>query len=167
MAFRCFLLLFLPLSLFGQDIAPEGSEIDFVFLERNVDGSIDDMRSASQIDLQDFTQSEIRGSVAVNTLDTDNFIRDGHLMWEKYFNEDDYPRISFYSTTIERKKDNTYLIEGMLSMKGTTSPITITASLMEDSISAETTTNITNWGIQIEDEISKNKVKVNFEWVMN
>lgn len=74
-------------------IDTESSSISFVFLSKDVDGTIGGIESASRIDLQDPTRSVIKGSVAVNTLDTDNFLRDGHLKWEKYFDEDEHPRI--------------------------------------------------------------------------
>jgi polyisoprenoid-binding protein YceI len=141
-------------------INAEKSEVTFTFKSRDLNGTIGGIRSQSSIDLNQLENSKIKGSVSVQSLDTGNFLRDGHLMWEKYFNEDDYPRINFESTTISANPDGSYTVQGQLSIKGIEKPVTFQAKRVEKNIKVTGSIYISDWGITIEDKRSENEVAV-------
>ncbi len=69
-----------------KQIDTENSTVEFIFTDKNVNGTIGDIQSQSTLNWEEPEKSVLKGSVAVTTLKTRNFLRDGHLMWEKYFN---------------------------------------------------------------------------------
>lgn len=144
----------------NQHIDTSASRVNFTFINKNVKGTIGDLQSASEIDLNDFTTSTIKGSVGVTTLDTDNFLRDGHLMWSKYFNRKKYPRIHFNSTKIEKTAASKYKVTGELTLKGTTKTETFIAEIEKSKISITGTINIVDYDIRIQKEKKENEVTI-------
>jgi polyisoprenoid-binding protein YceI len=76
------------------------------------------------------------GQVAAATLkietasvNTDNERRDGHLRSADFFAADSFPEISFVSSRVTKQAGTTYRVEGMLTMRGVTKPVTLTAEL--------------------------------------
>jgi polyisoprenoid-binding protein YceI len=68
-----------------------------------------------------------RGSVRVPSIVTGDQTRDEHLLGPNYFDVDEHPDISFSSTTIEQRDEDTLLIQGDISIKGVTRPIELLA----------------------------------------
>lgn len=154
-------LLFLCTSLYccGQ-INTTASKITFTFESKNVTGSISGIQSESEIDFSQFENSKIKGSVSVSSLKTGNFLRDGHLMWEKYFNRSDYPRIYFESTSITANSDASYSILGNLNIKGISKPVTFTAMKTGNRIKITGSIYSSDWDIRIDKERKNNKVTI-------
>ncbi|PRP66330.1 YceI family protein [Nonlabens agnitus] len=157
--------LVLILFLFGMtQISPkintEKSTVTFTFKSRDLNGTIGDIQSQSSIDLSQLQNSKIKGSVSVQSLDTGNFLRDGHLMWKKYFNEDDYPRINFESTSISNQPDGSFAVEGNLSIKGIEKPVKFQATRTGNNIKVYGSIYTSDWDINIEDDRSENEVAV-------
>jgi len=70
------------------------------------------------------------GSVSVTVMaesvDTNNENRDNHLRNPDFFNAKQFPEITFESTSVKSTGDDTYEVEGELTMLGTTKPVTAT-----------------------------------------
>jgi polyisoprenoid-binding protein YceI len=141
------------------EIDLEKAEISFLFVDKDVDGTIGGLQSESKIDTDNLEKSVLKGSAAVNTLDTDNFLRDGHLMWKKYFHEDKYPRIEFESTSITRQ-GNGYVIKANLKIKGIMQEESFTATRTGDKIKINGSINTADYGIEIKNDYQENKLKV-------
>jgi polyisoprenoid-binding protein YceI len=143
-----------------KKINTDGSSVTFTFVDKDVTGSISDIESQSVIDINQLENSVLKGSVGITTLKTGNFLRDGHLMWEKYFNRDDYPRIYFKSTTVKKQSSTIYRVQGILTMKGIDKEITLTATKSEDTITLKSTIYTSDWDVSISKERVKNKLNL-------
>jgi polyisoprenoid-binding protein YceI len=154
-------LLLLCTSVLGMSqINTKDSKISFTFESKDVTGSIGGIQSQSEIDLSQLENSKIKGSVSVSSLETGNFLRDGHLMWEKYFNRSDYPRIYFESTAITAKGNASYTILGNLNIKGISKPVTFTAVKTGGLIKISGTIYTSDWDITIDKERKNNKLTI-------
>ena len=69
------------------------------------------------------------GTVKVDSIDTSDENRDGHLKSADFFDVENYPDITFQSTGFEAIDEDTYEITGDLTLHGVTKPITLKAEL--------------------------------------
>ena len=90
------------------------SEVEGNF--RVYDGSI----SASK---EDFTDADIQFSVDVNSINTDNNSRDEHLKGDDFFNAATFPKMTFKSTSFKKTGDKQYVLEGNLTIRDVTKPV--------------------------------------------
>ncbi|WP_350285771.1 YceI family protein [uncultured Croceitalea sp.] len=154
------------LSLTAQNKAIKSAEVTFEFVAKGVDGTIAGFTSASTIDFDNLQNSVFKGAVAVETLDTDNGLRNWSLKGRKYFNEDSYPKISFESTTITQK-DDTYKVQGTLTLKGTKKPLTITFTKNGNTLVGKASLYTSDFGINIKKKREDNLVKITFRFVLS
>jgi polyisoprenoid-binding protein YceI len=70
----------------------------------------------------------LRGTVDVSTVDVSEPNLNGHLLAPDFFDVERYPQISFRSTAI-RLDGETLDIDGELTIKGVTEPVTISGTL--------------------------------------
>ncbi|MDX1315404.1 MAG: YceI family protein [Eudoraea sp.] len=138
-------------------------EISFIFEYKGVSGTIGDFHSTSEVNLEDLEDSYFEGSVSVSSLKTGNFLRDWALKGRKYFNEDEFPRIEFRSTTVIRK-DEGFLVEGQLSMKGNTTPLQIDFIRTEKGLTGKAVLYTSDYGISIKKDREENKVHIHLEF---
>jgi polyisoprenoid-binding protein YceI len=80
------------------------------------------------------TPDPLRSSVAVTidatSIDTTNAMRDDHIRSGDFFDVENHPTISFASTAV-RYEDGEYFIDGDLTIRGTTKPITLAVETPE------------------------------------
>jgi len=69
------------------------------------------------------------GSAKVDSIDTGEGDRDGHLKSPDFFDAGTYPEITFQSTSITAVDEETWAITGDLTMHGVTKPITLQAEV--------------------------------------
>jgi polyisoprenoid-binding protein YceI len=82
---------------------------------------------SSKSDL-DFTDANINFSVDVNSINTDDEKRDGHLKSADFFDVAKFPNITFIGTSMKPGKiKGTYTLTGDLTMHGVTKKVTLTA----------------------------------------
>jgi len=72
----------------------------------------------------DFSDAKVSFEADVNSIETKNEQRDGHLKSDDFFNAEQYPTISFTSTSIE-KNGSDYKLNGDLTIRDVTKPITL------------------------------------------
>lgn len=164
-----FLLLFVFLSspsLVAQDNATiKDATISFVFISKDVNGSIDGFRSSSTIDLENPSRSKFEGSVAVESIKTGNFLRDWSLKGGKYFNKDDYPRMAFESTEV-KKEDDRIIVKGELTIKGITKTLTIQFQKKGNRLIGTASLYCSDFGIHIKKKREDNKVDITMAFTM-
>jgi polyisoprenoid-binding protein YceI len=90
------------------------SEVEGIF--RKFDGNI---VSADE----SFTDADISFAVDINSIDTDNQKRDGHLKSDDFFNAAQYPEMVFRSRSFKQKSDDKYELAGDLTIRGITKPV--------------------------------------------
>jgi len=71
----------------------------------------------------DFTDAVINFKVDVNSIHTDNSMRDEHLKSPDFFNAKEYPNMSFKSTSFRKKSGNKYELTGDLTIRDVTKKV--------------------------------------------
>jgi polyisoprenoid-binding protein YceI len=69
-------------------------------------------------------ESSVVVSIDVTSINTKNAERDKHLRTNDFFSPDEYPTIEFRSTALRQEGDE-LLVDGELTIKGVTKPITL------------------------------------------
>jgi polyisoprenoid-binding protein YceI len=77
------------------------------------------------------TTPVLSGTVDIDSIDTGDENRDGHLKSPEFFDVEQHPQISFYTTTIEAGEDGTIALIGEITIKGITKPIELTGTAGE------------------------------------
>lgn len=81
----------------------------------------------SKTDL-DFTDAKIEFSADINSINTEDEKRDGHLKSPDFFDAEKFPKMTFKATSVKPTKvKTTYILEGDLTMKGVTKKVKLTA----------------------------------------
>jgi polyisoprenoid-binding protein YceI len=73
----------------------------------------------------DPSKSSVSVTIDVSSVDTGNEMRDGHLRTNDFFDIENYPTITFTSTSIEATDEANYKVSGDLTIRGVTKPVTI------------------------------------------
>ncbi len=157
-------ILFLLISSLQSVIAQQtlqlsSAEISFVYLSNNTDGSISGFSSSATLDEANPRNSVFEGSVSTETIKTGNFLRDWSLKGSKYFDADTYPKITFKSTSVSAT-DSGYSVDGDLTIKKTTKPITIKFVRNGTTLTGTTTLYASDYGIHVKKDRADNKVSV-------
>jgi polyisoprenoid-binding protein YceI len=77
----------------------------------------------------DLESARAYGTVQSASVSTNEDQRDDHLRSEDFFHAEVHPELSFASTAIRPVDEDTFEIEGDLTMRGVTRPITLRAEL--------------------------------------
>lgn len=111
-------------------IDPVHSEIKFKvrhLLVSTVAGYFSNFDATVAADEPDFTDAKITFEADVNSITTKNDQRDGHLKSADFFDATNHPKMTFVSKSVTKKDDNEYEVNGDLTIRGVTKPITLTA----------------------------------------
>ncbi|MGX1561836.1 YceI family protein [Streptomyces sp. NPDC055506] len=109
-------------------IDPAHSTIGFVArhaMVTNVKGSFQDFTGTLHLDGTDPSQSSASLDVVMDSIETGNADRDGHLKSADFFKADEFPTMTFRSTKAESLGGDDYRITGDLTILGTTRPLAI------------------------------------------
>ncbi len=90
----------------------------------NVRGSFHKFDADVVADAADLTTANISFSIDVNSIDTRDEQRDGHLKSADFFDVEKFPQITFKSTQVTRKGEGEYALTGDVTIHGVTKPIT-------------------------------------------
>jgi polyisoprenoid-binding protein YceI len=108
---------------------PMHSEVQFKvkhLVISTVTGSFKQFEGTMETESDDFTNAHITFSLDVNSIDTNQDQRDGHLKGADFFDAEKYPAITFQSTSFE-KNGGDYTLKGNLTVKDVTKPVTLAA----------------------------------------
>ena len=147
-------------------LAIENAEVSFDFVSKDVQGTISGFKSEANYDPAKLEQSVFNGSVAVETISTGNFLRDWSLKKSKYFNADEYPEISFRSTSI-RATDNGFKVTGNLSIKGISKEIDIVFEESGNKLYGKFSIYSSDFGVEIKSKRQDNLVNVRLEFSLS
>jgi polyisoprenoid-binding protein YceI len=104
----------------------QGSSVQFKIknLGFNVNGSFSGLDGNIQFDPSYLATAKFDVSIDAKTINTDNKMRDNHLLDETYFDTKNYPRIRLASTKItSSNKTGTFFIFGKLTIKNQTKDV--------------------------------------------
>ena len=88
-----------------------------------VTGSFNKFSADLEAEKEDFTDAKINFTADIDSIDTNNEQRDGHLKSDDFFNAAQYPQLSFTSTSFEKKSGNDYVLKGNLTIRNNTKAI--------------------------------------------
>ena len=71
----------------------------------------------------DFNNAKVAFDVDVNSINTDNEMRDKHLKSDDFFNAEKYPKMTFTSTAFRKTSGSNYVLEGNLTIRDVTKKI--------------------------------------------
>ncbi|MGW1326949.1 YceI family protein [Streptomyces antibioticus] len=109
-------------------IDPSHSSLGFVArhaMVTNVKGKFLDFSGSLHLDGTDPSLSTASLDVTMDSIDTGSADRDGHLKSADFFKTDEFPTMTFRSTSAEALGGDDYRITGDLSILGVTRPLTI------------------------------------------
>lgn len=92
-------------------------------------GMFRDIKGTVVVDEANPARSSINLEVNADSVFTANEQRDNHLRSPDFFNTRQFPTITFRSTSIRRVNANTVQVQGNLTMRGVTRPLTATVNL--------------------------------------
>jgi polyisoprenoid-binding protein YceI len=92
-----------------------------------VTGKFDQFEGTVEALNDDFSDAKVSFSTAVNSINTGNEQRDGHLKSDDFFNVEQFPRLSFRSTAITKVNADEYRITGDLTIRDVTRSIELKA----------------------------------------
>jgi polyisoprenoid-binding protein YceI len=78
----------------------------------------------------DLAGSRLEFEVEVKSIDTGNTKRDGHLNSADFFDSKKYPKMTFKSTAITHVKDDQYTVEGVMTVKDVSKPVSVPFTFM-------------------------------------
>lgn len=90
-----------------------------------VDGTFKVFDGSMTATKEDFSDAKINFSVDVNTINTDNEMRDGHLKSDDFFNAEKFAKMNFSSTSFKKVSGNKYELKGNLTIRDITKPVTL------------------------------------------
>ncbi len=133
---KVFSLLLIALSLISVSLAQTAktwnvdkmhSSIKFAvshLVISEVDGSFKIFDGNILTANEDFTDAKINFTVDVNSINTDNNSRDGHLKSNDFFNVEKFPSMTFVSSSFKKKTGSTYELIGDLTIRDITKKVT-------------------------------------------
>lgn len=148
----------------GQQVS--NAEVSFKIKNLGIatDGKFGGFKADINFDQIHLDQSSIQASVETKTIDTDNNMRDNHLIKEEYFDVEKYPEITLKSLSFEHQKNENFSGVFDVTIKGKTKrikfPFTYTEQGQNGFFKGSFTINRTDFGIGGKSMILANDAKV-------
>jgi polyisoprenoid-binding protein YceI len=111
-------------------IDPAHSEVKFKvkhLVISTVTGHFNDFKATIDTKREDFSDAQIAFQANVNSIDTKNAQRDGHLKSPDFFDAENYPELKFTSKNVTKNSSTDYVVTGDLSIKGQSREVTLNA----------------------------------------
>jgi polyisoprenoid-binding protein YceI len=112
-------------------IDPTHSEITFKvkhLMISTVTGAFTKFDATLESDIADFSDAKITFEADVNSISTSNEQRDGHLKSDDFFNAEQFPTMRFVSTGITKNGDSEFVLNGNLTIRDQTHPLSLKTS---------------------------------------
>jgi len=112
-------------------IEPTHSLVEFTvrhMMIANVKGRFSEVEGEVIGDPHDLTGATIQVSINTASVDTRVADRDNHLRSADFFDSENYPQMTFKSTKITKTGEGEYRIDGELTIRDVTNPITLEAT---------------------------------------
>lgn len=125
-------LLILPLTIFAQDTwvqDPHHSKLGFTVTHlgiADVPGHFEDYSVSITAAEEDFSDAQITLTVQTSSVDTRVKDRDDHLRSEDFFHVEQYPEMTFTSSSIRTIEEGVFELTGNLTLLDETRKVTMT-----------------------------------------
>lgn len=104
------------------------SEINFKIkhlMIASVTGNFTNFNATLESEIDSFENASISFSAQIDSINTNNAQRDGHLKSADFFDAAQFPTLSFTSSSFTKKNDEEFELVGNLTIKGITKPVTL------------------------------------------
>jgi polyisoprenoid-binding protein YceI len=109
----------------------------------------------------DFNNASIEFSIDVNSINTDDDRRDGHLKSEDFFNAEKFPKMNFKSSSMKKGKvAGEYILEGDLTIRDVTKKVKFVATTSGKTV--KDPYGLTRIGFKVKGAI--NRVEYGLKW---
>lgn len=95
----------------------------------DVEGSFKNFTSTITSSKADFSDAVVALSAEVNSVNTEDEKRDGHLKGADFFDAEKYPTLTFKSTSVKKLAGNKFKVNGLLTLHGVTKAVALDAIL--------------------------------------
>jgi polyisoprenoid-binding protein YceI len=99
------------------------SGIDFTIrhmMIAKVKGTFHQFEAQIEADPADLTSADVKIEIDLNSIDTRNTDRDNHVRSADFFDVEQFPKLTFQSTSIARTGDGEYALTGDVTLHGVT-----------------------------------------------
>lgn len=123
------MLGFMPMALFAQTqwtVDNAHSSVKFTvshLVISEVEGGFTKFTGTVTSDKPDFEGGSVEFTVDINSINTDNEMRDKHLKSPDFFDAEKYPTMTFKSKSFKKVSGNKYELVGDLTIHGITKPV--------------------------------------------
>ena len=93
-------------------------------------GRFSDFSGVIMLDEKNPAASSVDVTIQTTSIQTNNERRDNHLRSDDFFNAEKFPVITFKSTKITTVEGNKYKVDGNLTIRDVTKPVTLDAELV-------------------------------------
>jgi polyisoprenoid-binding protein YceI len=107
---------------------PTHSEVTFKvkhLMFTNVSGNFTKFEATAESEDENFDNASFAFSAEVDSINTNNADRDGHLKSADFFDAAQFPTITFKSTKVAKAEEGEYVVTGDLSIHGETKEVTL------------------------------------------
>lgn len=107
---------------------PMHSEINFKvkhMMIANVTGGFTKFDVNATTEGDEFSKAKINFTADINSINTNNEQRDGHLKSADFFDAEKFPQLKFESTSLNKKSNDEFQMNGNLTIKDVTKPVSL------------------------------------------
>lgn len=111
-------------------IDPAHSEITFKakhMVISTVTGNFQSFEGRLEAEGDNFENAAASFTADIGSISTDNEQRDNHLKSDDFFNAEEFPQLTFESTSVSKKGENEYDVTGDLTIRDVTKEVTLHA----------------------------------------
>ncbi len=94
-----------------------------------VRGQFNEFNGSAHLDTENPSNSTVEITIKVASIDTRNADRDAHLRTNDFLAMEEFPEITFRSTSVDKAGDNKFDVTGDLTIRGVSKPVTINFEL--------------------------------------
>jgi polyisoprenoid-binding protein YceI len=113
-------------------IDPNHSAVGFKIrhLFSRVPGRFTKFEGTIRLDQADLSKGSVQFTIQAASIDTDEPARDKHLRSDAFFDVENHPKITFQSTRVKNAAPNKLQVDGNLTIRGTTKPVTLDVDVL-------------------------------------
>ena len=109
------------------DPSHSGASFTVRHMFTKVRGRFTELSGTIETEGDSFTDGQVTVEINADSIDTNNLDRDNHLRSNDFLGSGENPKITFASTSITPRGGNDFLVNGNLTIRGITRPVTLAA----------------------------------------
>ena len=105
------------------------------------------------------TDSKVTVEVDLSSINTGTADRDAHLRSQDFFDTENHPKMTFVSTGVVQKSDDSFVVQGDLAIKGVTKPVELDVDVLGEGGDPWGGTRV---GVEATGQISRKEFGIDF-----